>query len=133
MKKDISAMSEHELLSELVRQGRSAATARVTALVLLAAILLTLVIGGFMIIPKLNALSGRLGESLDTLDASLESAKRVFDSIDAETIESVTGSIKEVGDAAQKLGELVDDLNGLRTTIEQLRETLGGILGRFSS
>lgn len=132
MRKDISAMNERELLAELVRQGKRASAARIVSLVLLAAILFMLVFGGYKIMTRLSAVQTRLEQSLDVLDSSLESAKRVFDSIDEETIDSFKTSLENVGDAAQKMGDFIDDLDGLRSTLEQLKETLGGILGFFN-
>lgn len=93
MLKPISAMSDHEMLVELMQEKRRGDTLRNIKLVLLGVLLAVLVYLGFRYLPPAIAYFKGVGETIDKIQTGVDQVQTVTDSIK----DSVGGLLEKLG------------------------------------
>ena len=120
MDKKIESMTDHELLCELVRQGRRAERENQIKTCLIAVLLLAVLI--LAPIRQLNA-------ALDEVQQTLDQAKGVLGCFDAESVEKIQQTMDSVNTASQQATEIMNrlkdsGLDKLQESIEAFNETM---------
>ena len=120
MDKKIESMTDHELLCELVRQGRRAERENQIKTCLIAVLLLAVLI--LAPIRQLNA-------ALDEVQQTLDQAKGVLGCFDAESVEKFQQTMDSVNTASQQATEIMNrlkdsGLDKLQESIEAFNETM---------
>lgn len=145
-------MNDHELLQELVRQGRKREKAENIKTAVIAALLLVLIVALLVYVPKITAPIRELNQSMDQvrqtmieaqgvlsnlsadklarLEQVLDDAEGFFSTFSADKIsklEHTMDSLVETTEEARVFMEKMKglDLAGLKTTLDNLNETLG--------
>ena len=84
MPKNIGNMTDHELLEELVLQGRRAERMSRVKICLVAVLLLLVAILALVYIPKIMAPIRQLNESMIEIRGTMEKAQTILDQFDEE-------------------------------------------------
>ena len=133
-KADYSAMSEKELLAELLRsQNKSARNSHIAAIAG-AVIALVIVIAACVLIPKATAALSKIDGLAAEADALVEQADTVLAQTDAamEQAEKAMGEVekamkdaeKALGQAQDSLDKIDDMVDGVNTVVEQNAKNL---------
>ena len=93
MLKPISAMTDHEMLVELMQAKRKGDRARNIKLVVLGIVLAILVFLGFKYLPPIIHYFQRLNEPIETIQSGVEQVQTVTDSVK----ESIGGFLEKIG------------------------------------
>ena len=102
MPRDIGSMTDHELLEELVLQGRRAERANTIKTCVIAGLLLVIIILALVYIPKIMAPIRQLSESMDEIRSTAEQVKSVLENFDQETIDKFKQSMEIFGETSQQ-------------------------------
>lgn len=136
MQKDIENMNDHELLSELVRQGRRREKIEQIKICGIAVLLLTIIILAMVYIPKILAPIRQLSGSMEQIEQAMAGAQRFLDNFDEDTVEQFKQTMESLNETSQQVRVLMDKLKDsgldkLQSTLEGLNNSLGSILHFF--
>ena len=129
MDKKIESMTDHELLCELVRQGRRAERENQIKTCLIAVLLLAVLILALIYIPRILAPIRQLNAALDEVQQTIDQAKGVLGSFNAESVEKFQQTMDSVNTASQQATEIMtrlkdSGLDKLQESIEAFNETM---------
>ena len=136
MKRDVNGMTEHELLAELVLQGRRAERERTIKHCIAAIIVIALVILGAVYIPRIVAPLQQIGESLEQIQRELDKVDQFLGDLGEDSAEKFRQTVENFSDVSERLEEFMDmlknsGLDKLQSTLEGFNDTMGGILNFF--
>ena len=136
MQGEIEKMSDHELLAELVRQGRRAERERKIRTWAAAALILAVIVLILVAVPKIMAPIRQLNDSLQQIRETLQQAQGFLDSFDTDSAARFGETMDNLNEASVQLKTLLETLKdsgieNLAGTIEKLGESLDGILRFF--
>lgn len=136
MPKNIGNMTDHELLEELVLQGRRAERMSRVKICLVAVLLLLVAILALVYIPKIMAPIRQLNESMIQIRGTMEKAQTILGQFDEETVGKFKETMESLSETSQQarvlLQKLKDSgLDSFASNIERLNEALDGLLKYF--
>ena len=136
MPKNTGNMTDHELLEELVLQGRRAERMSRIKICLVVVLLLLVAILALVYIPKIMAPIRQLNESMNEIRGAMEKAQTILNEFDGETIDKFKQTMESLSETSQQTRALMQKLkdSGLATfasNIESLNEALDGLLKYF--
>ncbi|HAJ64960.1 MAG TPA: hypothetical protein DCM61_00015 [Clostridiales bacterium] len=136
MPKNTGNMTDHELLEELVMQGRRAERMSRIKICLVAVLLLLVAILALVYIPKIMAPIRQLNESMIEIRGTMEKAQTILDQFDGETVDKFKQTMESLSETSQQarvlLQKLKDSgLDSFASNIESLNEALDGLLKYF--
>ena len=136
MHKEIDSMSDHELLRELVLQGKRREKTEQIKICVLAVLLLTVVILAAVYIPKILAPMRQISQSMQQVGQAMEEAKRFLSNFDEQTVEQFKQTMESLNETSQQIRVLADKLKDsgldkLQPTIEDLSNSLSSFLRLF--
>lgn len=136
MPKNTGNMTDHELLEELVLQGRRAERLNRIKICLVAVLLLLVAILALVYIPKIMAPIRQLNESMNEIRGTMEKAQTILGEFDEKTIDNFKQTMESVGETSQQARALLEKLkeSGLDTlasSLEELNKVLDGLLKFF--
>ena len=136
MPKNTGNMTDHELLEELVLQGRRAERMSRIKICLVVVLLLLVAILALVYIPKIMAPIRQLNESMNEIRGTMEKAQTILNEFDGETIDKFKQTMESLSETSQQTRALMQKLkdSGLDTfasNIESLNEALDGLLKYF--
>ena len=136
MQKEIENMNDHELLSELVRQGRRREKLERIKICGIAFLILAVVILAMVYIPKILAPIRELSGSMEEIEQSLAGAQRFLDNFDEDTVEQFKQTMESLNETSQQVRVLMDKLKDsgldkLQSTLEGLNDSLSSFLRFF--
>lgn len=136
MPKNTGNMTDHELLEELVLQGRRAERMSRIKICLVVVLLLLVAILALVYIPKIMAPIRQLNESMNEIRGAMEKAQTILNEFDGETIDKFKQTMESLSETSQQTRALMQKLkeSGLDTfasNIESLNEALDGLLKYF--
>lgn len=136
MPKNIGNMTDHELLEELVLQGRRAERMSRVKICLVAVLLLLVAILALVYIPKIMAPIRQLNESMIEIRGTMEKEQTILDQFDEETVGKFKETMESLSETSQQarvlLQKLKDSgLDSFASNIERLNEALDGLLKYF--
>ena len=136
MPKNTGNMTDHELLEELVLQGRRAERMSRIKICLVVVLLLLVAILALVYIPKIMAPIRQLNESKNEIRGTMEKAQTILNEFDGETIDKFKQTMESLSETSQQTRALMQKLkdSGLDTfasNIESLNEALDGLLKYF--
>ena len=136
MPKNTGNMTDHELLEELVLQGRRAERMSRIKICLVVVLLLLVAILALVYIPKIMAPIRQLNESMNEIRGAMEKAQTILNEFDGETIDKFKQTMESLSETSQQTRALMQKLKdgGLDTfasNIESLNEALDGLLKYF--
>lgn len=137
MHKQTENMSEHELLEELVRQGKRREMIEQIKLGVVSILLLTIIVLAFVYIPRILEPMRQVSQSMEQVEQAAEEAKRVLSSFDEKTVDQIKQTMESLNETSQQVRVLMDKLKDsgldkLQSTIESLNNSLGSFLKFFS-
>ena len=115
MKKDLSQMSERELLAELVADSRSARTRERVKLCLLAALLVFVLVLALIYLPRISA-------TLRRVDAAMEQVQSIVDEINAVGTDKLTKAVEDFSATAEEARAFMDQLKDVE--LDKLQQSL---------
>ncbi len=136
MPRDIGSMTDHELLEELVLQGRRAERANTIKTCVIAGLLLVIIILALVYIPKIMAPIRQLSGSMDEIRSTAEQVKSVLENFDQETIDKFKQSMESFGETSQQARVFLEKLKesgieNFASTIEELNKAIDGLVKFF--
>ena len=136
MPKNTGNMTDHELLEELVLQGRRAERMSRIKICLVVVLLLLVAILALVYVPKIMAPIRQLNESMNEIRGAMEKAQTILNEFDGETIDKFKQTMESLSETSQQTRALMQKLkeSGLDTfasNIESLNEALDGLLKYF--
>ena len=136
MPKEIENMNDHELLCELVRQGKRREKLEQIKLCGIVVLLLAVVILAMVYIPKILAPIRELSGGMEQIEQSLAGAQRFLDNFDEDTVDQFKQTMESLNETSQQARVLMDKLKDsgldkLQSTIEGLNDSLGSFLRIF--
>lgn len=136
MPKNIGNMTDHELLEELVLQGRRAERMSRVKICLVAVLLLLVAILALVYIPKIMAPIRQLNESMIEIRGTMEKAQTILDQFDEETVGKFKETMESLSETSQQARVLLQKLkesglDSFASNIERLNEALDGLLKYF--
>ena len=136
MKKEIDAMSDRELLMELVAAGRREEKRRVVRLCIAALLVLAIAVLCAVYVPRLAATLRRVNETMDKVQSMTEQAQSFFDAFKEVSADKLAETIETVSDTAQEAREIMDKLSeagldSLQQSIRELSEFADRVKGIF--
>jgi methyl-accepting chemotaxis protein len=136
VQKEIENMNDHELLEELVRQGRRRERAEQIKICAIAVLLLTVVILAAVYIPKILAPMRQISQSMQQVEQTAEEARRVLSNFDEKTVDQIKQTMESLNETSQQIRVLTDKLRDsgldkLQSTLEGLNDSLGSFLRLF--
>lgn len=136
MHKEIESMSDHELLQELVRQGRRNERESNIKTAVIAALLLVIIILALVYIPKIMAPIRQLNENMDQIKQTMGRLQEFADSLGSDTAEKLRRTIDGLNETTEQAKEMFAKLNdsgleNFKTTLDDLNLALSKILQFF--
>ena len=136
MQKEIGNMNDHELLEELVRQGRRREKTEQIKLCAIAVLLLTVIILAAVYIPTILAPMRQISQSMQQVEQTAEEARRVLSNFDEKTVDQIKQTMESLNETSQQVRVLMDKLRDsgidkLQSTIEGLNDSLSSFLRLF--
>ncbi len=136
MHKEIESMSDHELLQELVRQGRRNERESNIKTAVIAALLLVIIILALVYIPKIMAPIRQLNENMDQIKQTMGRLQEFADSLGSDTAEKLRRTLDGLNETTEQAKEMFAKLNdsgleNFKTTLDDLNLALSKILQFF--
>lgn len=136
MPREIESMSDHELLAELVRQGRSTRRENRIRTCLIALLLLAIIGLALFYIPKIMEPIRRLDACMEQVESTMQEAQRFFDSFDADTVEKFEQAMDNFNETSQQTRDFMQrfkdsGLDRLESTLEDFNAALQSFLQFF--
>ena len=136
MPKNIGNMTDHELLEELVLQGRRAERMSRIKICLIAGLLLLVIILALVYIPKIMAPIRQLNESMNEIRGAVDKAQTILNQFDEETVDQFKQTLESLSETSQQTRALMQKLKDsgldkLASSIEDLNKVLDGFLKFF--
>ena len=136
MLKNTENMTDHELLEELVLQGRRAEKMGRIKICLVAVLLLLVAVLALVYIPKIMAPIRQLNESMNEIRGAVEKTQTFLDAFDEETIDNFKQTMESLSETSQQTRALMQKLkesgiDTLASSIEELNKVLDGFLKIF--
>ena len=128
MQKDIESMSDHELLQELVRQGRRSERASRLRTAMIAALLVL----ALVYIPKITAPLRQVSEGMGQIEATMGQVSEFFSKFDDETLqkfERAMDSLNETSEQVKGVMSTLKDsgLDSFKKTLDELNKSLSAL------
>lgn len=136
MPKNTGNMTDHELLEELVLQGRRAERMSRIKICLVAVLLLLVAILALVYIPKIMAPIRQLNESMNEIRGAVDKAQTILNQFDEETVDQFKQTMESLSETSQQTRALMQKLKDsgldkLASSIEDLNKVLDGFLKFF--
>jgi len=133
MPRDIENMNDHELLAELVRQGRRAEKINRIKTCLIAGLILVILILAMIYIPRIMAPIRQLNESMSEIRGTMEKAQTILNQFDEETVDQFKQTMESLSETSQQTRALMQKLkesgiDNLASSLEELNNALNSFL-----
>ena len=103
-------MTDHELLAELVEQGRQEAIVRNIGIIIRLAILVVIIILGIIIVPKVMDAYHQVQQTAAQIEGTVADIKGKVDTV----MDAGNGVITDLQESVDKFSEMVDNLNPVK-------------------
>ena len=136
MPREIKNMSDHELLSELVQQGRRREKTEMIKLCLIVVLLLTIILLAVIYVPKIVSPIRQLSQSMKSIEEAAKEAERVLGSLDEDTMDKFKQTVESLTETSQQARVFMEmmmesGLDKLQSTIEALSKSLDSFMKFF--
>ena len=136
MKKEIEAMSDRELLAELVAGQRRAEKWRAVRIGAAALVVLAIVILCAVCVPRITQTVRRVNETMDQVQGVAAEAQKLFDDIQEIGTDKLAETIDTVNETATEAKAIMDKLtaaglDSLQESIQELSEFASLVKGFF--
>ena len=103
-------MTDHELLAELVEQGRQEAIVRNIGIIIRLAVLVVIIILGIIIVPKVIDAYNQVKQTAVQIESTVGDIQEKVDTV----MDAGNGVITDLQESVDKFSEMVDNLNPMK-------------------